>query len=510
MKIVLMLLLAIVFQTSAWCADARLFSFAQITDTHLHDAAWIRQQKEAGVKNGYRNTQTTPEKFRSAVQWLDRRGDVDFIVFTGDVVELEATEDASARRWGAFTNKMEGIKTPWVITAGNHDFRLERFMPADQSKGGGDFHFDWKGVQFLGFPTFNPHPMASWFFQMITKPTMEKMAFFLSTHKEAPTVLLCHAPLMDEKGNREGWQCPGNASQMMEVMKRCGNIVAVLCGHDHVGFWREEDGILYSTAPGFCEAYNGANYSFVLWHVYADRMMGEIYYVQDSGAVAKYEKNTEYKHDQITEIPFAFPERFRLKTPSAQAPWRVLPLPQPGTPILEEWFGSDWTYAPGLELPSSWKDDAILLAGKQDKPARMTESDGNASPAKDGDGREWYAPGYKPTANWTACTIPNKYSDQKKPLKARRLYFRIPFNVDRKDMERAGRFALKTTCSAGLVVYLNGKPFKVERNYGAGGSGVDVVPPSLLAPGENVLALSVQSSDWGGYMLDFEFSLQAK
>lgn len=68
MKRLLVLLRVLALHASVWCADASLFTFAQLSGTHLHDDAWIAQQKAKGVKNAYRNYFTTPGRFTTAVR----------------------------------------------------------------------------------------------------------------------------------------------------------------------------------------------------------------------------------------------------------------------------------------------------------------------------------------------------------------------------------------------------------------------------------------------------------
>jgi hypothetical protein len=339
---------------------------------------------------------------------------------------------------------------------------------------------------------------------VVAQPSLEKLSRLLSWHPDVPTILLCHSPLTVR-------YTPDNAVQVMQVVERCSNVVAMLCGHDHAGFWNTTNGVLQACVPGFCEGYNGSLYSFVLWHVYADRLLGRVYQVEDSGRVTPFERLAGYKADQITEIAHTLPARFRLRPGTDPAPWRVLPLPQADAPLLETWFGRDWTYAPGVALPPSWRDDVLLVATQAPRKAlvRMTEPGGRMQP--DADGKPWFAPDYRPDAAWEACAIPDEYWDSRSPRKGGRRYYRIAFKADPADLGRARRGALKALYYKNPEAYLNGKPLRLVGGFmhAKYWNGMDMFPPDLLVPGDNVLALAISTSGWGGYKLDVELSLQS-
>ena len=213
----------------AGAQEPALFSFVQITDTHLHDEAWIQGQRDQGVQDGgYRNPLTTPGRFREAVEWINTQSNLVFAIFTGDMVE-----ESTPVRYAAFTQCVRDLRIPWILVPGNHDYKLDERLPADKSHGGVDFSFSCAGLHFVGFQTFNPPGYMS---QLISKDAMEKVAYFLNRHRNAPVVFIEHAPLRNRKGETDGWEVPHNTLQMYDIIRKCGNVVAVLCGHDHPGF----------------------------------------------------------------------------------------------------------------------------------------------------------------------------------------------------------------------------------------------------------------------------------
>lgn len=369
-------------------------------------------------------------------------------------------------------------------------------LPADQSHGGVDFSFSRAGFHFVGFPTFNPPGMS----HVVGKGAMAKVAQFLESHRADPVILLCHSPLVTAEGGTDSWEVPDNTVQVLQVLARCGNVVAVLCGHNH-GFWTcVKDGILHASGPGFCEALGASTYAFLVWHVYADRMTAQVYYVNDEDEVVGAPK-----------LGVAHQWRSALRGEHAEHldPRLVVALPASPSPILEQWFGLDWIYAPGYALPPSWREDITLLPGQKAKAAVQIELPRDQLPAPDAQGHDWQDPDYTPGKAWQTCTAPARYWDHTKPRAGHRhLFFRVALDCDPATLKRLRRCAVKLMQYRSPQVFINGtKVWMPGGNMHAERwNGHAVIDPQLLRPEGNVLACRLTTAGWGGYQFDVEVS----
>jgi hypothetical protein len=245
-------------------------------------------------------------------------------------------------------------------------------------------------------------------------------------HRQEPVVLFCHVPPVTSQGETAGGMVPANAVQVLEVIKRCGNVAAVLCGHDHALWSRIDGGILYSCGPGFCDTLGGVlPYSFRIWRVYPDRLEGVVEHVTADDQVRQTEG---------VSVTLPWPAGLRPRETAESAPVRVTALPSPKDDPLVAWFGPDWVAVPGSETPVNWREDAVLVPGKQAKAARMLACDEKAVPPADAQGRAWFLPDYAESDAWQTSSLPAVYWDPAHPRpEHQRLFFRVP--LDGKDWQ---------------------------------------------------------------------------
>jgi hypothetical protein len=473
--------------------NAPLFAFVQISDTHLHDDAWIAEQRAQGVQEGgYRNYLTTPGRFRACLEWINRQPAVAFVVLTGDIVET-----ATPARYAALAGRIADLRVPWMLVPGNHDYGLERLLPADRSRGGVDFAFSCGGLWFVGFQTFNPPGMSS----LISRDAMEGVAAFLERHRAAPVLFLTHSPLVSRAGGLDSWEVPANARQMWEIIGRGGNVVAVLCGHDHSLWGRTDHGVFHACAQGFCEALGVPLYSFLLWEAFPERIVGTVHHVDDRG---------EVRRAKLPPLEIPLPPQFRLgSAPAATGDLKVEPLAKPDASRLEAWFGADWVFAPGFALPPAWREDLLLLPGRTAKPVRLLELEGPKPPPPDAAGRAWWDPAYAESADWQAAALPAVRWDPKQPRDGHRtVWVRLAFELDEKTLAMLRCCALRSMVYRTPVLYLNGHAVPAGGSTGSYWDGSALVPAAWLQAGANLLAIGLTTSGWGGYKLDVELAAE--
>lgn len=109
------------------------FRFAVVTDLHI----------KAG-------TNQPTEDLRLSVNQINHDDSIDFVLVTGDIAD--AGDGASLR---IAKQELDRLNKPWYILEGNHDQNWSESCCMDFKKifGYERFHFEHKGILFIGFPT---------------------------------------------------------------------------------------------------------------------------------------------------------------------------------------------------------------------------------------------------------------------------------------------------------------------------------------------------------------------
>lgn len=195
MKLLLLLLIL------SFHSAGQNFRFAFISDTHI------------GSPNG-----SAEEDLRRTVADINARGELAFVVLTGDITELGTDAELKLAR-----QILDSLHIPYYIIPGNHD--------TGWSESGGQmfttvfgadrFHFTYGGIHFLGCASgpyvrmsdgHVPRDAVNWL-----RDELEKIG------KKEPVVFLNHYPLDPGLDN---WY------EITDLLRQYA-IQAVLCGHGH-------------------------------------------------------------------------------------------------------------------------------------------------------------------------------------------------------------------------------------------------------------------------------------
>ncbi|MCJ7621965.1 MAG: metallophosphoesterase [Anaerolineaceae bacterium] len=228
------------------------FSFIQITDHHLGES-------EIDFPYGYPSIRT----FRLVMRHIAENvlGDADFIVTTGDIVNmpsdkayqflrrlLNITENAPSP--GPYAVTLDGLQEfPMYFLPGNHDDRktfIRNLFPYSPNLSWMNFAFEHKGIQFICLD-WGAEDRA------VVHP---EMLLFLSEAlgSEKPCILLMHhnvVPLGTEWLDHFIAEDVGRFTSILDGK----NILGIFCGHLHSSYERSLNGIpvfgLRSTAFQF-------------------------------------------------------------------------------------------------------------------------------------------------------------------------------------------------------------------------------------------------------------------
>jgi 3',5'-cyclic AMP phosphodiesterase CpdA len=194
----------------------------------------------------YFNKQCGPW-FEKVVRSMNAQTGVDFVLISGDLVELGTTEQFAAIR-----ELLQTLRVPFHVVVGNHDYRTQTDRQAFESEFPKqlNYTFDHQGWQFIGLDTTEgqksqnvkaPRETSTWLDATLPKLDPKK-----------PTVIFTHFPL--------AFGVPFlliNAASLLERFKSF-NLQAVYSGHYH-GFTEKKNGPVVLTTDKCC-SFHRANH----------------------------------------------------------------------------------------------------------------------------------------------------------------------------------------------------------------------------------------------------------
>ena len=218
----------------------------QLTDMHLHAT---KGSKMRGVKT----YDTYHAILRAAFDEGRRRPDV--IVATGDIVQDESREG-----YTHFRDSLAEMGIPVLVTSGNHDDPAMMAEVLDAQP----FRVD-RSVRF-----------DNWSLIAVSTHLMGEDAGGLGARRLASLersitehidqhVLVCmhHHPV--PMGSR--WLdavALRDADNFLQLVDRCSNIRAVICGHVHQASERDRNGVVYFSTPSTCSQFRPGSDFFAL------------------------------------------------------------------------------------------------------------------------------------------------------------------------------------------------------------------------------------------------------
>jgi 3',5'-cyclic AMP phosphodiesterase CpdA len=225
--------------------------FAQLSDIHLMANPTCRC---------WWMTASPENQLQQAINQLNTIPDLDFVVFTGDLVD-----QADPASLAQFQKIVSQLQVPYFISIGNHDFdcfkrkgRLDRyeflqwcrqqfaFEPA--ATGLADYSLaPLEGIRLIALDaslgTF-PDPQG-----VIRPIQLEWLQDQLQLHARDAVILLIHQPPVASVFFRKYRVLPEQAAPLCRLLELHGQVIAVLSGHLHVPKVYVRRRIPYLVAP---------------------------------------------------------------------------------------------------------------------------------------------------------------------------------------------------------------------------------------------------------------------
>jgi Icc protein len=192
-----------------------------------------------------------------AVRRINGLGNVDFVVFTGDMVNIPS--QASLRRFIGIANT---LKPRWYWTAGNHDVggafskgmlvqMLNTGNSADRYARATDAYYSFKVKNFVFLcmdGAIEDKSTANGFFSPEQLRWLEAQ---LKANEDSYVVIFQHYPVVEPFHSESHYV--KNAQQYLNIIDRYDNIVAVMSGHYHATKVKMRNNVAHISTPALVQ-----------------------------------------------------------------------------------------------------------------------------------------------------------------------------------------------------------------------------------------------------------------
>jgi 3',5'-cyclic AMP phosphodiesterase CpdA len=243
------LLLCGVVPARAGEADAPLFTFVQVSDTHV-----VAEKSAEAVRQGIREI---------------ARLDPAFVVITGDIINGEAPEASTRFAKELFAT----LRCPVHAVYGNHDHREWH----QKVWGETNYAFDQAPYHCIVLDNIDvsvPEAQETYGGRFSERTIAWLEAHLRTVPRDTPLLLFCHASVFQEHPYAKA--LPGDAYNYEPVLKllREHKVVAWFSGHAHRNSIVRKDGIDYITTGGLSDLRQNADgpVGYRVVRVYRDRV----------------------------------------------------------------------------------------------------------------------------------------------------------------------------------------------------------------------------------------------
>lgn len=236
----------LIYAPPTLCADSGSIRFVQISDVHYNPT-------RNNVKG--RMVHESGTLLREAVVQINAMPDIDFVVFTGDLID-----HPSEKLIEEFAGIANELKPPWFYAQGNHDvgpggltrkqFRLimNRYNKYQQSTGDCTV---FRGRGFLFFfmdgPVDNEITSKGFF----AHDALNTMSQVLAENPDMPAAIFQHFPVVYPI--RSDSHSVKNEKQYLQVLDARPNVKAVFSGHFHMTSVKERNGVAHIASPALVQ-----------------------------------------------------------------------------------------------------------------------------------------------------------------------------------------------------------------------------------------------------------------
>lgn len=199
-------------------------------------------------------------RFTKAINYINNRTDVDFVVIMGDLVDT-----ASTANFATANSSLHKLKKRYYVVEGNHDIgtipgaNFRTYIgPTEHVENIGGYQLIFVGINRNGTKDINGATIRyDWLFD------------FSSAYKNKPTIIFSHGPVQPKPGGKcSNWDANANkevyfsyACSMKSETDKFTNLLGYYAGHVHTNTSQKIGNTLYVTSDNI--GGNGADSDYI-------------------------------------------------------------------------------------------------------------------------------------------------------------------------------------------------------------------------------------------------------
>ncbi|MBR2526076.1 metallophosphoesterase [bacterium] len=250
---------------------ATTLKFAQISDDHLSADT---------INKAYRLTADSKELLDDAVDLINHTPDLDFVFFTGDLIDVPYEKNLLM-----FFEHANKLKYPYYDVPGNHDICVGGFLNKSlfvdlMQKYNKYYKFDKTYYSFTpktGYKVIALDPIIDNRITANGELPDEQLEFLDKEIKEAGNsviLIFMHVPLKQPFSSDSHRLL--NSEAMYRILKKYNNPIGIFTGHYHVTKVIQQDNIIHVSTPSLISYPNA--FRFITIHNYRNKVVFEIQY----------------------------------------------------------------------------------------------------------------------------------------------------------------------------------------------------------------------------------------
>ncbi|MBR6098429.1 metallophosphoesterase [bacterium] len=225
------------------CCNASDLKFAQVSDVHF---------STRNVNTTFKLTAESPQLLDDAINQINEIPDINFVMFTGDLIDKPFEQELQA-----VLPHVKNLKYPWYFAFGNHDpcvgGYLTKKLYLEILSENNTFKFTQPYYSFSPQKGYKIIVLDSIIDTRITSngeiyPEQVKwLEEELDKSKKDVVLIFMHVPII-EPFPSEGHRLL-NAGEIMALLEKHKNPIAVFQGHYHANKITQHDNVLYVSSP---------------------------------------------------------------------------------------------------------------------------------------------------------------------------------------------------------------------------------------------------------------------
>lgn len=233
----------------SFCLNGFARNVEELKFVHLSDVHFSQELDNTP----YKLRKNSPELFDDAIAQINEIPGVSFVMFGGDLVDRAKESELLG-----FLEHAKNIKTPWYYTFGNHDSMLggyltpERYL-ANVKKANPNFKSDKTYYSFSPKNGYKVIVLDSIIRERLTsngeipQEELEWLDKELNAAKKQVVLIFLHVPIQEPIAAEHHKML--NSQEVMNVIGKYKNPIAVFQGHYHVSKIKQMNNILFVSTP---------------------------------------------------------------------------------------------------------------------------------------------------------------------------------------------------------------------------------------------------------------------